>query len=160
MKRLRPYVTQQTALTFYKSVIQSRFDYCSIIWGNAGKGCFEKLQKMQNRALRVVLQVEWRFPSRELFDLLKIDNLSDRRDKHVLYYMYKIVHNMTPGEFIKYFVPKEFHYGLRNAHKNMELPKPRTNFKKRSLSYRGVRQWNQLSVNLKNKSFAGFKIAL
>ena len=46
MKRIRPYITQQTALIFYKSVIQSRFDYCSAIWGNAGKGSLDKLQKI------------------------------------------------------------------------------------------------------------------
>ena len=54
MKRIRPYITQQTALIFYKAVIQSRFDYCSVIWGNAGKGSLDKLQKLQNRALRSV----------------------------------------------------------------------------------------------------------
>ena len=38
MKRIRPYITQQTALIFYKAVIQSRFDYCS---ANMGQ-CWER----------------------------------------------------------------------------------------------------------------------
>ena len=59
MKRIRPYITQQTALTFYK---------------------------LQNRALRIVFEVDWSFSSSDLFRVLKVDNLSDRRDKHVFPY--------------------------------------------------------------------------
>ena len=33
LKRLRPYINQDTALLFFKSVIQSNFDYCSVVWG-------------------------------------------------------------------------------------------------------------------------------
>ena len=158
MKRIRPYVTQQTALTFYKSVIQSKFDYCSIIWGNGRMRDLEKLQKLQNRALRAVLQAEWRFPRHELFNILKIDNLSIRRDKHVLHIMYKIVHEMAPGDFMKYFVLRQFHYRLRNTNKILEIPKPHTNFKKRSLSYRGTKNWNRLPRDLKTMTFDGFKM--
>ena len=157
LKRIRPYVTQQTALIFYKSVIQCKFDYCSAIWGNTGKGNLDSLQKLQNRTLRVVLQVEWRFPSRDLFLCLKVENLSKRRDEHVLCILYKIVHGMIYGGFRKYFVIKEYHYSLRNAHKTLELPKPQTNFKKRSLCYRGIKSWNQLPMNVKNMSFSVFK---
>ena len=158
LKRIRPYITQETALTFYKSIIQSRFDYCSIIWGNAGKGTLDRLQKLQNRALRIILEVDWCFPSHNLCNILKIDNLSDRRNKQLLHMMYKIAHDMIPGEFLKYFVLKEFYYSLRNTHKYFELPKPRTNFKKRSFSYRGIKNWNQLPKGLKDMSFNNFKL--
>ena len=36
----------------------------------------------------------------------------------------------------KYFAPKEYHYGLRNARKCFEIPKPHTNFEKRALSFK------------------------
>ena len=157
MKRIRPYIAQQTALIFYKSVIQSRFDYCSVIWGNAGKGSLDKLLKLQNRALRSVFNVDWSLSSSDLFRVLKVDNLSDRRYfKHVLHMMYKIAHEMTPGEFIKYFAPKEYHYGLRNARKCFKVPKPHTNFKKRALSYRGIKNWNKIPIKIKEMSYSTF----
>ena len=158
LKRIRSYLTQETALTFYKSIIQSRFDYCSIVWGNAGKGILDRLQKLQNRALRIILKVDWRFPSHNLYGILNIDNLSDRRNKQILHMMYKIAHDMIPGDFLKYFVLKEFYYGLRNSNKCLELPKPRTNFKKRSFSYRGIKEWNQLPRGLKDMSFNIFRL--
>ena len=89
--------------------------------------------------------------------VLKVDNLSDRRYKHVLHMMYKIAYEMTPGEFLKYFAPKEYHYGLRNARKCFEIPKPLTNFKKRSLSYRGITNWNKIPIKIKEMSYSTFK---
>ena len=32
------------------SLVQSHFDYCSLVWGNCGKTSSNKLQKLQNRA--------------------------------------------------------------------------------------------------------------
>ena len=30
------------------------FDYCNLVWGNCGKTLFDRLQKLQNRAARVL----------------------------------------------------------------------------------------------------------
>jgi hypothetical protein len=35
-------------------------------------------------------------------------------------------------------------YQLRNNHQKLYLPKPKTNFLKRSFSYRGAVSWNQI----------------
>ena len=39
LKRIRPYtcITQQTALVYYKSIIQGKFDYCDVVWDNCAK---------------------------------------------------------------------------------------------------------------------------
>ena len=63
LKRIRPYITQQAALVYYKSIIQGKFDYCDVVWENCGKTYIERLQKLQNRALRTVLNVNWRYPT-------------------------------------------------------------------------------------------------
>ena len=38
----------------YNALIQSQFDYCNIAWDNCGKTLFDRLQKLQNRAARVL----------------------------------------------------------------------------------------------------------
>ena len=35
-------------------LVQPHFDYCSIVWGNCGETLSEKLQKLQNRAARIL----------------------------------------------------------------------------------------------------------
>ena len=54
IKRIRDFVPTPTLHCIYNALIQSQFDYCNIVWGNCGKTLFERLQKLQNRAARVL----------------------------------------------------------------------------------------------------------
>ena len=54
IKRVKPFVPQSILLNIYYSLVQSHFDYCSLVWGNCGKTLSNKLQKLQNRAARVI----------------------------------------------------------------------------------------------------------
>ena len=36
------------------ALIQPQFEYCSPVWGNCGKTLLDRLQKLQNRAARVL----------------------------------------------------------------------------------------------------------
>ena len=38
----------------YKALIQSHFDYCNLVRGNCGKTLFDRLQKLQKRAARIL----------------------------------------------------------------------------------------------------------
>ena len=38
----------------YNVLIQSQFDYCNVAWDNCRKTLFDRLQKLQNRAARVL----------------------------------------------------------------------------------------------------------
>ena len=38
----------------YYGLVQSHFDYCSVVWGNCAKTVSDKLQRSQNRAVRVL----------------------------------------------------------------------------------------------------------
>ena len=44
IKRVKPFVPQSTLLNIYNSLVQSHFDYCSLVWGNCGKTLSNKLQ--------------------------------------------------------------------------------------------------------------------
>ena len=54
IKRIRDFVPTPTLHCIYDDLIQSQFDYCNIFWGNCGKTLFDRLQKLQNRAARVL----------------------------------------------------------------------------------------------------------
>ena len=42
------------SIVYTTTLIQSQFDYSDIVWGNCGKTLFDRLQKLQNRAARVL----------------------------------------------------------------------------------------------------------
>ena len=45
--------------------------------------------------------------------------------------------------------PRSTDYNLRNTEAKLNLPKPRTNYLKRSFSYSGAILWNYLPVNIR-----------
>ena len=64
---------------------------------------------------------------------------------------------MTPEYMRNMFDFKPSPYSLRNQH-NLFLPKPRTNYCKRSFVYRASSQYNELSHDLRQlPTFAAFK---
>jgi len=54
LRRLRQICPQSTLVTIYKSLILPHFDYCSAVWGCIGNGLSQKLEKLQNRAARII----------------------------------------------------------------------------------------------------------
>ena len=54
IKRIKPFVSLEILHYIYNALVQPHFYYCSIFWGNCCKTLSEKLQKLQNRAARIL----------------------------------------------------------------------------------------------------------
>ena len=54
LKYSKRYLSLQTIQRMYFSIVDSHFRYCCSVWGCAGDTTLRKLQKLQNRAARVV----------------------------------------------------------------------------------------------------------
>ena len=99
----------------------------------------EKLQKLQNRAIRVITKTSYDTSSRYLLNSLGWDNLLIRKAKQKANLMYKRKSNLAPAYLCNLFAPKTPNYYFRNAKKKLVLPKPRTGYLKRSFGYGGAR---------------------
>ena len=141
----------------YKSIIVPPFDYCNVIWGKCNQSSFHKVQKLQNRAARMSTCVGRYESATAALSTMKWHNLRERHVYHLASTMYKIMNNHVPSYLTNRFSVRYSGYNLR-GHKNVLIPKPRTEFKKRSFSYKGTIQWNALP-DLKNKRaiFNNFK---
>ena len=53
LKGVRPLVSMHTAIKMYKG-LEPHFDYFSAVWDGLTQQLSEKLQKLQNRAIRVI----------------------------------------------------------------------------------------------------------
>ena len=45
---------QETLKTMYYLLVLPFFDYCDVVWGDCSKTLADKLQKLQNRAARII----------------------------------------------------------------------------------------------------------
>ena len=77
---------------------------------------------------------------------LEWDNLCTRRNKQKLKLMFKTLNDQSPEYLKGLFKPFSTDYGLRNSDNKLALPKPRTDFLKRSFCYSGAYLWNSLHL--------------
>jgi hypothetical protein len=82
-------------------------------------------------------------------DSLQLDKLSLRRKKLKTNLMFKIPKGHTPSYLQNLFSLRGTRYNFRNSEVKLNLPKPRTNFLKRSPSYSGARLWNSLPQDIR-----------
>ena len=56
LKRVSKYLDENCRIMIYKTFISSNFDYCPVSWMFCGKANVDKLEKLQERALRFVFR--------------------------------------------------------------------------------------------------------
>ena len=121
----------------------------------------DKLQKIQNRAGRVITGSSYDVRSTDVLNNLKCKTLETRRFHTKATLMYKILNDLSAPQLSNSFVKlndTNINYNLRNIETDLALPRPYTNFLKRSFKYCGAILWNNLSYEAKTaKSLSDFK---
>ena len=87
---------QETLKTIYYSLVQAYFDYCDVVWGDCSKTRADKLQKLQNRAARIITRADYSIRSSDVLNSLEWSNLEERRKRHLLLMMFKVFNNNCP----------------------------------------------------------------
>ena len=138
-------------MTIYKSKILPYFDYGDIFLMGTQVKTRDMLQKLQNRALRLVLNRDSRHNVWELHHEAKVPYLDDRRNCHLANSVYhrKSCHSYinVPRRQLRQFEAPVF----------IEYKSENTTFE-RSVLYRGAKYWNQLTVEVRNiDNYEAFK---
>ena len=149
IKPFKLFMPQSALLNIYNSLVQSPFDYCSLVWGNCGKTLSNKLQKPQNHAARVITSSNFDVDVDSLFHKLSWKDLKSQRQIQNALMVFKSLNGLVPeypkSKFIK---RNESNYSLRDS-VNKLVPFPRTNDMKNSFSYSGATLWNSLPCNIR-----------
>ena len=83
LKRIRPFVGLEHLINVYRSIVEPYFTYCCIVWDSIGETLVDSLQKLQNRAARVITGASY---SKHLADIrrqLGWLSLSEMRQHHM-----------------------------------------------------------------------------
>ena len=79
MRRVRTFVTQPIMQSIYNSLIFPYLDYCNMVWENTAKYNLQKIQKMQNRAARILTGSSYDVPITDLRRQFNWQTLEERR---------------------------------------------------------------------------------
>ena len=143
IKRVKPFVPQSTLLSIYNSLVQSHFDYCSLVWGNCGKTSSNKLQKLNSRAARVITSSSYVADVDSLFHKLSWKDLNSQRQIQKALMVFKSLNGLVP-EYLTSKRDMYKNYALRDSASKLVVPFPRTKYMKNSFSYSGATLWNSL----------------
>lgn len=149
LKKAKPYINHHSLMLLYNGIVSPNFDYCDTIWGTCNNTEFEKVQKLQNRAAKIINGMTRYDSSTEALSVLKWKTLKERQEFHASTIMYKTINDQMPKYLSNKFNFKNISYNMR-GYKNLEMPKPRTDFMKRAISYYGAKTWNNLPNSLKD----------
>ena len=73
------------------------FDYCEVVWDNLDQGLATKLQKLQNRAARIITFQGYNVRSSQIRKQLNWKDLSSRSQKHLSLLMYDAINKSVPS---------------------------------------------------------------
>ena len=151
LARLKKYLNNETALLIYKSMLLPYFDYADVIFCKANTKDLDKLQKLQNKCLRICMGTDRRFNTHRAHVQAKVPYLKDRRAAHVCNFMFK-------RKNVKALLNnREIRTRAHDA-PMFNVPIPRCEAFKRSVCFQGSTEWNNLPTDTRNSdNFLTFK---
>ena len=132
----------------YKSFISSNFSYCPVSWIFCGKQNSDKLEKLQERALRFIFS-DYTSPYRELLKYGHFLSLSALHIRYLAIEMYKCVHGLNPPYLNELFKSKDTRYYFRDSNRLQQPEFQTVRYGFKSFRYYGSKLWNALPAEIK-----------
>ena len=152
LRKMRNFISENTALLLYKTTILPIIDYNDIIYSLLTQQQALKLQRIQNRALRTIYR-DRQLNTQELHDKAKIDQLATRRNIHLLALMYRRTKEPDYVDLTNRRTRTADGITLR-------VPRPKTNRLIKAPIFAGSKLWNALPHKVKSKpTYERFKAA-
>ena len=149
------FIVTSTLVLVYNALIQPYFDYCCEVWNTLGKGLSERLQKLQNRAARLIMNLKNEHGHSVLArNSLGWELSEKRRVKMKARIMYKTVNKLAPSRLCDLFqnVNKINDNNLRGSSTRVYIPMTKTEFLKQSFCYDGAKIWYQIPDEIRNSA--------
>ena len=131
----------------FNSLVLPHFNYCSNVWNSFSNDHINKLDKLQKRAACVITRSNYETRSAQIFQTLHWKLIKDILDKRDLIMIFKTLQGLAPNYLRQLLnTSNNNSYQLRSNNRNLSLPKPKTNFCKKSFSHTGAVMWNDLPI--------------
>ena len=146
LSKLKNYMDKPTRVLLYKQTILPLVEYADIMLYHVRKHDLKKLQRLQNKALRICLNIvnPRDITTEDLHDLASLMPLDDRRELHLMNHMHKYKEH---GPWLHETVPS-----TRKAEKiNFDTEIPILSVYSDSPYYVRAKIWNDLPSKLQSQ---------
>ena len=151
MSRLANSLCIDSMIKIFDAFIKSSFNYCTNIWHLCNKRSSRKIEKLQERALRLIY-TDYNISYDELLDLSKRNTMYEYRVKNLLVTIRKIINGKMKPVSKEFYTFKDNNYRLRNTNCFDRPNVNAVNYGINSLRYQGIVVWDKLPNTLKNET--------
>lgn len=157
--RLNHNVSNYTTSMIYKSIVAPHIDYCSSLMINYSQQKLDILQKLQNRAMRIILGVNKYTPIKDMLNALNWLSIRQRMIFNTCILIFKMVNGFAPQylcDRVKMNADRS-NYKTRNG-SMISVTNTRTKSAEKSIIYDGFNWYNNLPDEICDQvTISGFK---
>lgn len=152
LSRISKHLSMWARQIIYKTIVAPHFEYCStLFWGMSAKN-LNKLQRLQNWAMRIILALPKRSHVSEMLNTLQWMTIEQRIGLRVLIFIHNIERKSFNVDFKEFmFKNSDVHnHNTRSSNKYHIVRQNKTSSQK-SLFINGIKFYNNLPENIKNE---------
>ena len=157
LARISNYMCQKKLRILMKAFIESQFGYCPIIWMFHSRTLNNRINRLHERALRLV----YKNTQLTFEELLRKDNsfsIHHRNLQKLVVEIYKVKNNLSPALMKDVFPERLLPYNLRNANSCQSSNVNTVYNGTEAVSFRAPKTWALVPEDIKNaKSLPEFK---
>lgn len=150
-RRISQNLSLRSRTLVYKTIIAPLFEYCPTILYFANSTDKNSLQKLQNRAMRVILHTNRYAHIADMLQTLHFMTINQRLSMLNMLFIFKILHGLLPNYMLKRikFVQEVHHYNTRSA-SNIFVPTAKKSSTQKSLFYAGLVEYNAIPLYIRS----------
>ena len=154
VKYLRVTINRQLS---WRKHVEPHLDYCGVVWEECSQVDARKLDSVQRRGMRMILDGKWDCSSAAMRSRLGWMTPVNRRMMRMIL-MRRCLSGRCPT-YLRNLLGTNEDLGRHSTrrNKNLYLPVPKSNWLARSFTYRAGQDWNQLPLEIRNASDQAFK---
>lgn len=153
INKLKHKLNKKTLELIYHSLIHSKVSYMIAIWGSAKKYVKKKIYTLQNRALKIIHKLPFRFPTRSLYDDIEKHILPIEKVymKALIVFVHQCLFDLIHHTII--FERVETRRTRAMTHRKLKTHRMRTErYGKEGIMNRGLTYYNDIPVEIKQNS--------
>lgn len=140
-----------TRVLLYKSLISPHIEYCSTILFNLNQNEICKIQKLQNKAMRITLKCNRYTPIKLMLEVLNFMSIRQRVIFKTLDFIFKIKNKITAMYLCnKVQFVNEVHTHNTRTKNDFFIRTARTSLLNKTILYKGLSMFNALPDQIKN----------
>ena len=154
LKHARNILPMASLKTLHSGIVEPHFRYCCSVWGCCGTTDVNQLQKLQNRAARIVTNGSFDSPGRPLIVSLGWKTIRELVDEESRSMVYKSLNGLAPQYVRNIFTSNSAcnSRSLRNMGTDLRMPMKTSANGQKCFSFRGAKIWNSLPAEIKQAS--------